>query len=169
MEKLGLTLDKLDSWTPVYQKAKAFFESHGHLEPKKTENFQLHNWLYNQRKAYKEGRLSANQIKLLNSIQMPWVSSLDRAWEEQYETLCKYIEIHKSEKRLCQEKRGCYTWLNHQKDLFERDALSDEKAARLQAIGIMLEKNVKPMEPKADKAILIREKENALHRCKLGK
>lgn len=65
-------------WNKNFELAKDFFENNGDIfifKNNKNNNIKLRKWIYRQRDAYKKGKLSQEQIALLESIGMVWDGS----------------------------------------------------------------------------------------------
>jgi len=60
-----------DKWMENYNLAKEFFIENGHLNVP-TKNKKLSSWLYSQKNKYKNGKLSEEQIMLLEEIGINW-------------------------------------------------------------------------------------------------
>ena len=67
------------AWEEAFQKAKGYFEGHGHLKVEKgyatEDGFRLDLWLKRQRKAYREGNgkvLTGERIARLEELGMRW-------------------------------------------------------------------------------------------------
>lgn len=99
--------EKSDSWDNMYLLAKKYFEQHGNLfVPSNYEmvvgnkKVDLDLWLQKQRVDYKANRLTVDQIKLLNKIQMIWdlkkfaKTNYSRKWYQSYLLAKKYYEEH---------------------------------------------------------------------------
>lgn len=91
LEALGMNWKPLTQWERSFAQAKAYFEEHGHLQPLAQYVTQgglwLDRWLCSQRKAYAEGKLSTDQIGLLESIGMNWQTKLDLQWAQRFDEL----------------------------------------------------------------------------------
>ena len=65
-----------DNWLKMYEFAQKYYWQHKDLEIKikyvTEEGIKLGMWISNQRKKYKNGKLSHQQIEMLNSIGMIW-------------------------------------------------------------------------------------------------
>ncbi|MCM1508408.1 MAG: Helicase associated domain protein [Ruminococcus flavefaciens] len=72
LQKLGVTLEKLDPWETHFEELKQFIEVHQTTTVPisyVTENgFKLNGWLADQRKRYKQGKLSEERAERLRSI-----------------------------------------------------------------------------------------------------
>ena len=76
-EQLGIRLEKSDAWEDRYQEIKAYLEKNDTTYiPKGTygeSGYDLFSWVSDQRRAYKNGRLSAEQMKKLDEIGYPFL------------------------------------------------------------------------------------------------
>ncbi len=85
-----------NKWQDNFALAKTYYEQHGNLlVPKdyKIGSVNLRNWINNQRKAYKDNRLSEERINKLNSIGMIW-SVNEYKKQEAFKYIEKYYQKH---------------------------------------------------------------------------
>jgi len=100
------------------------------------ENKQLGSWVQGQRKNYKDGRLSEEQINRLENIGFVW-DIYDFAWQEMFEALKEYREEHGD----CNvpldwsENNQLADWVNAQCARYKSRNLSKERIERLEDIG----------------------------------
>lgn len=57
---------------------------------------EVYYWVAAQRELYRDGKLSEEQIKRLESIGMDWLTPLERAWENGFEKVERYVKTNKS-------------------------------------------------------------------------
>jgi hypothetical protein len=78
-EMLGVQLEKSDAWEGRFQEVKAYLEKNDTTYvPKGTysaSGYDLYSWVSEQRRAYKKGKLSAEQMKKLDKIGYPFVNT----------------------------------------------------------------------------------------------
>lgn len=84
-------------WYQQYEKAKEYYEKNGNLTISKAYVKQfgsgLAQWITSQRREYKKadhGKLTDEQIKLLESIGMVLIPKHESDWEKGYKELCNY-------------------------------------------------------------------------------
>ena len=89
------------SWELMYQEAKRYYNENGDLDiPRRyvTENgYTLGSWLNTQRQVYAgkcDGKLTDEQITLLNDIGMRWESVSDISWSRYFDAAERYFEIN---------------------------------------------------------------------------
>ncbi len=101
---------------------------------------EVYYWVTAQRDLYREGKLSEEQIKRLESIGMDWLTPLERAWENGFEKVERYVKTNKSvaiPSTYCNEKgERVGLWLRRQIKM--KDKLSDYQINRLKALGIAI-------------------------------
>jgi hypothetical protein len=98
-------------------------------------------WGWVQRKARREGKLSKEQIKKLDSIGFDWVPAekvTDR-WDEQYARLAEYCRLHG---HCCLQRNEQYpdgnnlgAWCAKQREARKRGTLTAERKDLLDAVG----------------------------------
>ena len=101
-----------------------------------TENKQLSSWVQGQRKNYKDGRLSEEQIKRLEDIGFVW-DIYDFAWQEMFEALKKYKEEYGdcNVPLDCAENKQLADWASAQCARYKSKNLSKERIKKLENIG----------------------------------
>lgn len=147
-------------WDSLYELAKIYFDHYGNVDiPQKflTKNgysyddsegyVKLGMWIQNQRSMRKSGILSNNKIEKLNKLNMTW--SMVSDWDAMYLLATKYYEQFKNLDITGSFKTiNGYTyddsegyvklgmWVRHQRLLYKRNKLSNEKIEKLEKIGI---------------------------------
>ena len=115
-------------WDENYEIVKKIKEEKGRFPSQKEPGG---NWLYNQRKAYKNGKLSKDRIKKLDSLG-EWHSPNDTKWEENYEIVKKFKE---EKGRFPTQKESGGQWLNTQKTAYKKGKLSEDRIKKLDSLG----------------------------------
>ena len=145
------------SWDESYRLAKCYYEKYGNLNISrkfKTDNgiyydeygYPLGEWLAIQKREYTYGKLSLEQIKLLEDIGIIW--KVVKTWDESYELANKYYEVHKDLQinykfktidGYTYNERGYSLggWLVNQRRLYRLGRLSKDKITKLENIGIV--------------------------------
>ena len=81
-----MSIMNMEKWEHKFTIATAYYKEFGHLNvPDKFlyKGINLGNWIYLQRKNYREGKLNSNQIERLNAMNMVW-DVLEEDWERKY-------------------------------------------------------------------------------------
>lgn len=99
LNEIGMVWDVEEyRWEESYQKAEKFYNKNGHLNVLSSyrgeDGYNLYNWIAIQRKKYHSQKLSDNKIQKLESIGMDWLNSVEREWEEHYESAKRYYCAH---------------------------------------------------------------------------
>ncbi len=115
-------------WDENYEIVKKFKEEKGRFPSQKEPGG---NWLYNQRKAYKNSKLSKDRIKKLDSLG-EWHSPNDTKWDENYEIVKKFKE---EKGRFPTQKESGGQWLNTQKTAYKKGKLSEDRIKKLDGLG----------------------------------
>ncbi len=86
--------DKFEIWMQSYRKLQQYFNENGKtdLPARYKQDKSLANWLVSQRQKYDEGRLSDNQIELLEKIKINWDPK--NTYPELIDLLIEYKKIH---------------------------------------------------------------------------
>ena len=106
----------------------------------------LYSWITVQRKAYRSGKLSDEQMKILDDIGYPFRadrkarrSITDEQWIESYQIVLEYSEAHKGEHTLKSLiYKGVYInqWVLNQQQRFRRGEPSPERVEQIKKIHI---------------------------------
>lgn len=75
LDEMGMIWSRLDRWSKDFLRAKAFFEREGHLRAPanhREDGLHLAAWLTSQRRRYKKGTVTPEEIDLLEGIGMDW-------------------------------------------------------------------------------------------------
>ncbi len=145
LDKLGMRWQVLrDRWQIGYEHAKAYFTLHGDLNvPSKyvcDDGYALNNWIAAQRKAYKDGKLSEERIRILRQIGMVWNTNTDK-WNRGYNYAQIYFtrggSIPIPQTYVTGDGYPLGEWMRSQERRFRRGALESDKVKRLADIGVV--------------------------------
>lgn len=130
-------------WMEYYEKAKAYYESHGDLNINanyETEDgTKLGVWISGQRYAYSKKRLKQEQIDLLEQIGMSWHRDKSR-WETGYACAEEYYGRHGTLNPTIEYVTddgfalGC--WVATQRNKYRTGKLNKTQIERLETLGI---------------------------------
>ena len=84
---------KIDAFGDNYRQAQAYYEEHGNLNITRTSG-SLGQWINDQRKNYKNQKLSGERFEALNAIGMIWATAENQI---AVETLCEENDISSEE------------------------------------------------------------------------
>lgn len=134
---------KNNDWNEKYAIAKQYYAENGNLLiPSKyitKENIKIGMWISQQRKYYKEGNLSEEQIKLLQNIGMVW-SVFDLQWHQYYE-LAKEYYCENGKLLMSQnyttDGYNLGRWVQTQRKSYKNGKLTKEKIDLLENIGMV--------------------------------
>lgn len=94
-ELLNFSLQK---WKEKYFLCKLYFKEYGNLdipESKIIKNIKIGQWLADQKKYKKLGKLSSFKIKLLDDLNIIWEDYNDVQWNKNFELLKEYCKLNK--------------------------------------------------------------------------
>lgn len=99
LNQLGMAWKVFDvRWEQGYALAAVYAQEYGNLDVprdyKTADGKTLGRWIQNQELAYEQKKLSADQIKRLETIGMQWGSRYDRQWNEVYQAAKRYFEAN---------------------------------------------------------------------------
>jgi Uncharacterized protein conserved in bacteria len=158
LEELEIIWDTIDySWQNMYKKAKEYYQKFSHLciHNDSIENSKLIAWLKRQRVLYNKNKLTANQIKKLESINIVWCkkSLLISNWEKMYERAKAYFLIHGniniSKDSKSSPNRHLGLWLETQRKNYRKQAnlkINLERFKRLEELNINWNPYISPAE-----------------------
>lgn len=132
----------MEKWEHKFTIATAYYKEFGHLNvPDKFlyKGINLGNWIYLQRKNYREGKLNSNQIERLNAMNMVW-DVLEVDWERKYSLAKSFYEANGSLLiPVTQQYENTYLgkWISHQRQSYAKGKLPQEKIERLEQIGMI--------------------------------
>ena len=99
-------------------------------------NGQLGKWVDHQRTLYKKGQLGDERTRRLDDIGFQWTPKQDSAneiWETRFNELQKYREVH-GDCKVPAKNGQLGNWVAHQRTLYRRGKLDDERTRRLDGI-----------------------------------
>ena len=145
LEKIGMVWSVYDDrWDEYYAQAKQFYEANSNLlipllyTTKSGVN--IGEWIGQQRKQYKEGKLSEEKIKKLENIGMVW-SIYDAQWIESYNAAVEYYRdkgnllVPLRYKTIDNRKLGL--WVSDQRKNYKLNKISSDKIEMLEQIGMV--------------------------------
>ena len=135
----------MEAWLNKYCIAKEYRREYGDLlVPDKFHyhGINLGNWIYLQRKSFKDKKLSAEKINMLNEIGMVWCALPDYAlmWEKNYKIACRIKEEFNTlmvPTSFVYDGRKIGKWISHQRESYKAGKLSAEQVAKLNSIGMV--------------------------------
>lgn len=96
MEEVGV---KKDPWYDLYEDAKAYQKEYGTLNGVPAlytgkSGRRLSNWIFTQRRKYRIGELSEEQIQMLNDIRFEWEAESETYWDKGYRYAKAFYEAN---------------------------------------------------------------------------
>ena len=129
-----------DLWNQMFSKAKKYFKTHGDLNVPATEK-KLYSWLGKQRVAKENSKLSAEQIRKLESIGMIWDKS-EYNWLQCFNALKSYFALHSTTqlpyRYIDENGLQLFEWLTRQKRRYRQGKLPMRHTEQLRSIGVNL-------------------------------
>ena len=152
LEAIDMVWDvKEYEWNKMYKLAVEYRNEHDDLlvsydyKTKSGENLGL--WISNTRKAYKNGDLSPDKIKKLESIGMVLDASPKKSWEEWYQLAVEYRNEHGDllvpydYETKSGENLGL--WISNTRQAYKNGDLSPDQIKKLEAIGMVWDASLK--------------------------
>ena len=136
-----------NTWDMWYDEARSYYLRHGNLKvPKRyvTESgMQLGVWIQTQRAIYSgagKGELSPQRVEALNAIGMVWGNLPDTAWNEAWELAREYYLANGDLLVPDSLMIGGFDlgkWIAYQRNRKKSGKLPEDRAARLEEIGMV--------------------------------
>ena len=135
---------KVRTWMQYYELCKAFYEKHGnlnvHADYQTTDGTKLGVWVSGQRYAYSKGKLSQEQIALLEQIGMSWQRD-DSRFEEGFIHAKAYQEEHGdllvNSSFVADDGFRLGAWIATQRTRYKAGKLNQDRIDRLEALGMV--------------------------------
>ena len=154
LDQLGMAWKVFDvRWEQGYALSAVYAQKYGNLDVprdyKTADGKTLGRWIQNQELAYEQKKLSADQIKRLETIGMQWGCRYDRQWNEVYQAAKRYFEANGSldipVAYVSPEGYALGKWVRRQQYAYRNPEksnaiLSQERIELLDAIGMQWEK-----------------------------
>ena len=139
LDSIGFTWKLENQWEQSFHRAEAYAQAHGDLNIARDyrceDGYLLGIWIAKQRDSYKKSSLTQQQIDALARIGMVW--EVVKPWEASFRKAEAYYLLHdhtlptkKSAKT--DEEREIATWVNSQRQRFNRGELTPETIKRLE-------------------------------------
>lgn len=138
LEDIGFEWDPHEAfWQERLAELKAFYDLHDHYQVSPIARPQLHSWVRNVRRLYREGKLSAERVEALEAIEFVW-DPREQRWTEMFAQLAVFV-AREGHSRLSvnhgpEQRLG--KWLARQRVAMRKKKLPPHQLAALQRIGV---------------------------------
>lgn len=136
----------LTQWSEVFSRYKAFIEKQGCF-PSIHTNRYLYDWASKMRAKKKKGKLSKQQLELLDEINFIWDFQhgvIDKNWNEKYDELKTFIEVHDTFPTWGNKAhRGLFKWYYVQKNRLNKGKSSIDRQQKLEDLGWITTRDLK--------------------------
>lgn len=146
METIGVQWESVLSrnWMQYYEAAKRYRSEHGdlavHARYVTEQGMNLGSWISSQRYAYKRGKLSDEQIELLEKLGMSW-QQFSNKWNYGYDQAEEYFEINRNlnvpAEYITQDGFKLGVWLCTQRTKKRTGKLIQSQIQKLETIGMI--------------------------------
>ena len=145
LNSIGMCWDRNeDKWDRVFRLVSEYVSSKGDINSMPVgysmEGTDLYAWLGTQRSRYKQGKLSAERVRKLESLGMSWSLS-EVFWNSGFEHAMKYKNGHGNLKMpigyVCEDGFKLKSWINNQTVRYRKGALSDGQVEKLRVLGVV--------------------------------
>ena len=143
-------LSRTETWESMFEQFRAYVRTHGdsYIPIRYPSNASLGRWVDNQRHQYRlllrgqPSRMTAERLEKLTALGMAW-DPRDKVWENWYEKLVQYKEIHGHVNPPKYYEGGLGRWVYYQRSQYryflegEVSSMTQERAERLNALGMV--------------------------------
>ncbi|MBR1751026.1 MAG: Helicase associated domain protein, partial [Ruminococcus sp.] len=134
-------------WQLNYEELKLFYEEHGHIDVPygylTSDGKNLKVWVNRQRTARNNGKLSDEQIQLLDELGMEWRDRVEVSYDIGFEHLEKYISDNNTTdipaNAVCEDGYRLGAWVATCRSKFKYGKLRKKYADRFAALGIEID------------------------------
>ena len=149
LEGIGIEWDPVlvRKWMRYYELAAEYYEKHGDLNipyDHVADGQKVGIWISSQRESYGVGRLSEEQVRLLEGIGMSW-DRFESKWERGFQYCQRYVsgygDINCVPEDFQIDGFKLIVWLRTQRYRKRIGKLSQERIERLESIGLKWDKN----------------------------
>ena len=148
LDDIGFAIDGYqEKWEYTYYRLFNYIDIIGHI-PSIKDDQNLNTWFYHNLKLSKIQKLNSFRLSLFNALIsiMPddFEKTNHKTWDERYQELIEFIQNYnrlpmlrrnKSNKRLYEEN-SLAGWLSHQKSLWRKDMLHNDKYQKLLKVDV---------------------------------
>lgn len=147
LDSVGFIWDaKDDRWMSSYHQAEHYKSKHGKF-PARTDTSEeagtIYRWISNQKQSFKNGTLSKERKRLLESIGLAIkVKSAEDLWNENYALLTNFLQKNSrfpttTDAQLNESVYAVYRWMLHQREAYKKGRLSQDRIEKLESIGFV--------------------------------
>ncbi len=149
LEGIGIEWDSVlvRKWMRYYGLAAEYYSKHGDLNipyDYAADGMKVGIWISSQRESYGIGRLSKEQVRLLEGIGMSW-DRFESKWERGFQYCQRYVDGYGDINRIPEDFQidgfKPISWLRTQRYRKRIGKLSQERIERLESIGLKWDKN----------------------------
>ena len=128
----------LEDWYQSYFKLREFKEANDTIEVSSRDDRSLFAWIKYQRKESTKSKLSPDQLRLLEEIGFQWSSRLSskHSWEDKFQKLKKFQQIHGHCKVPLKLDRQLNSWVDAQRQANKQGRLTQERIHKLESLGV---------------------------------
>ena len=134
-----------DDWHETYEELLGFIDTHGHGRPNRLDpqESELAQWIGVQRSSYKDKKISAERVELLEKVPgwlwSAWNDDLkSELWNRSFDAVAKYSE-RTGNIRIAMSHRedgiAIAAWISTQRQSHKSGELSEEQIRRLESLA----------------------------------
>lgn len=144
LSEIGMIWNIDDIWEGFFEKASAYYAEHGDLDIPVSyvtdDGVKLGRWYRSMRNTYRDGQLSQEKQKRLESIGMDWTSVKLRTWMRYYNAAAsfyhEYGNLHIGSTYKTRDELNLGIWISSQRYSYSLGRLRQEQIELLEKIGM---------------------------------
>ena len=152
LENIGFNFSRdynKEVWDAAFQETLKYMKETGNancpVRHKTKDGYTLGGWQFDQKEHYKNGELSEERIKKLESIGFAWISPHDIVWTEAFQKTLKYMKetgnANCPERHITKDGYALGYWQQRQRKAHNKGKLSKKRIKRLDDIGFIFVKD----------------------------
>ena len=124
------------TWDECLNKLTKYKAEHGHCNVPQKQG-SLGNWVREQRRTHKKGKLSEERVQKLDALGFVWDPlSTQPTWDERLGELMNFNAKH-GHCNVPQGQKPLGTWVDNQRTAYKKGKLSGERVQKLDALGFV--------------------------------
>ena len=139
LDEVGFVWDlEAADWAVSFAALSRFHAGHGHCDPPASEPGPLRDWVGQQRRLHRTGRLAAERAERLDGLGFVW-NPAEKHWNDMFDAMAAFIhrEGHCHVPRSGVVPEGLSDWVRRVRRDHAGGRLSAERRERLAAIGFL--------------------------------
>ena len=150
LNQIGMLWEVEDTWNIKFQAAEKFYLKNGHLDIPAdyvtNDGISLGSWYRSVKNHYRQGMLSEERQKQLETIGMKWNSVKERIWNQYFEQAKEYYRkngnLNVNIKYETESGLKLGVWISSQRCAYSNNKLPNERITLLESIGMSWQRDI---------------------------